>query len=98
MSKHALQIALGAKQAEVDATLKHRDKLKAQVAALEKRAKDSAASLKASFARIGFRLSDDPSAEELEAGKAYLDGYAVRQKQIVDQMVASMGFGPDPVH
>ena len=98
MSKHALQIALGAKQAEVDAALKLQGKLKAQVAALEKRAKDSAASLKASFARIGFRLSDDPSAEELEAGKAYLDGYAVRQKQIVDQMVASMGFGPDPVH
>jgi hypothetical protein len=98
MSKHALQIALGAKQAEVDAALKLQGKLKAQVSALEKKAKDSAASLKASFARIGFRLSDDPSAEELEAGKAYLDGYAVRQKQIVDQMVASMGFGPDPVH
>ncbi len=98
MSKHALQIALGAKQAEVDATLKHRDKLKAKVAALEKRAKDSAASLKASFARIGYALSDDPSAAELESAKAYLDGYSVRQKQIVDQMVASMGFGPDPSH
>ncbi len=98
MSKHALQIALGAKQAEVDATLKHRDKLKEQVAALEKRAKDAGASLKASFARIGYALSDDPSPEELEAGKAYLDGYQTRQKQIVDQMVASMGFGPDPIH
>ena len=92
MSKHALQIALGAKQAEVDAALKLQGKLKAQVAALEKKAKDSAASLKASFARIGFRLSDDPSAQELEAGKAYFDGYAVRQKQIAEAQACALGF------
>jgi hypothetical protein len=98
MSKHALQIALGAKQAEVDAALKLQGKLKAQVVALEKKAKDSAASLKASFARIGYALSDDPSPEELESAKAYWDGYQTRQKQIADQMVAAMGFGPDPVH
>jgi hypothetical protein len=98
MSKHALQIALGAKTAELHAALKHQDQLKSQVVALEKRAKDAAASLKASFQRIGFNLSDDPSAQELEAARAFMDGYSVRQKQIVDQMVAAMGFGPDPVH
>jgi hypothetical protein len=57
MSRHALQIALGAKQAEVDAALKLQGKLKAQVSALEKKAKDSAASLKASFARIGYSVT-----------------------------------------
>jgi hypothetical protein len=48
--------------------------------------------LKASFARIGFRLSDDPSAQELEAGKAYLDGYAVKAKQLAEAQAASLGF------
>ncbi len=95
MSKHALQIALGAKQAELDTATKYRDQLKAKVSALEAKVKTANANLKASFARIGFKMSDDPSAEELEAGKAYLDGYRTRQKQIVDNMVASMGFTPE---
>ena len=95
MSRHALQIEAGAKAAELHATLKHRDELKAKVSALEKKVKASATTLKAAYARIGFKMSDDPSAEELEAGKAYLDGYRTRQKQIVDQMVSSMGFNPN---
>jgi hypothetical protein len=95
MSKHATQIALGAKTAELHAALKYQDELKAKKSALEKRVKAAAASLKASYARIGFAMSDDPSAEELEAGRAYLDGYRTRQKQIVDNMVASMGFTPE---
>jgi hypothetical protein len=98
MSKHALQIALGAKTAELHATLKLQDELKAKKSALEKKVKASISSLKDSFQRIGFKLSDDPSAAELESARAFMDGYSVRQKQIVDQMVASMGFGPDPSH
>jgi hypothetical protein len=94
MSRHALQIALGAKQAEVDAALKLQGKLKAQVSALEKKAKDSAASLKASFARIGYALSDDPSPEQLEAARAYLDGYGIRAKQLAQAQAASLGFEP----
>ncbi len=95
MSRKALQIEAGAKQAELDASLKHLDLMKAKVAALEKLVKASATSLKAAYARIGFRMSDDPSAEELETGKAYLDGYRTRQNQLVDQMVASLGFTPE---
>ena len=96
MSRHALQIEAGAKAAELHATLKHRDELKAKVSALEKKVKAANANLKASYARIGFAMSDNSSPEELEAGKAYLDGYRTRQKQIVDNMVASMGFSPNP--
>jgi hypothetical protein len=95
MSNKALSIQLGAKQAELDASLKHLSLMKAKVAALEKQTKASATTLKAAFARIGFRMSDDPSAEELEAGRAYLDGYRTRQNQIVDQMVSSLGFTPE---
>jgi hypothetical protein len=94
MSKHALQIALGAKQAEVDAALKLQGKLKAQVAALEKKVKASASSLKASFQRIGFNLSDDPSPEQLESARAFLDGYAVKAKQLAQAQAASLGFAP----
>jgi hypothetical protein len=92
MSKHALQIALGAKTAELHAALKHQDQLKAKKSALEKKVKASASSLKASFQRIGFAMSDDPSAQELEDGKSYLDGYQTRQKQIAQAQAASLGF------
>ena len=96
MSRKALQIEAGAKQAELDASLKHLNLMKAKVSALEKKVKAANANLKASYARIGFAMSDNSSPEELEAGKAYLDGYRTRQKQIVDNMVASMGFSPNP--
>jgi hypothetical protein len=94
VSKHALQIEAGAKTAELHAALKYQDELKAKNSALEKRVKAAAASLKASYARIGFKMSDDPSAEELESAKAYLDGYRTKQKQLVDAQVAALGFGP----
>jgi hypothetical protein len=94
MSKHALQIEAGAKAAELHATLKHRDELKAKVSALEKKVKTANANLKASYARIGFAMSDNPSPEELEAGKAYLDGYRTRQKQLADAQFAALGFMP----
>ena len=95
MSNKAIAIELGAKAAELHAAQKQIELLKAKLAALQKQTKTSATSLKAAFARIGFRMSDDPSVEELEAGKAYLDGYRIRQNQIVDQMVASLGFTPE---
>ena len=95
MSSKALQIEAGAKQAELHATLKHRDELKAKVSALEKKVKAANSNLKASYARIGFAMSDNPSPEELEAGRAFMDGYRTKQKQIVDNMVASMGFTPE---
>ena len=93
MSNHALQIELGAKQAELHAAQKYRDQLKAKVAALEKKVKTTNANLKASYGRIGFTMSDNPSAEELEAGRAFLDGYSVKQRQLVDQQLAACGFG-----
>ncbi len=95
MSSKAASIALGAKQAEINAAQKHNAQLKAKVGALEKRIKDNAAKLKKSFASFGITLPDDFGKEDLDLAFAYVEAFNTRTQQLADQQVASLGFTPE---
>jgi CRISPR/Cas system CMR-associated protein Cmr5 small subunit len=94
MSSKAASIALGSKQAEINAAQKHNAQLKAQVAALEKRIKDNAAKLKKSFASFGVTLPDDFTKEDLDLAFAFVESFNIKTQQIADQQVAALGFTP----
>jgi hypothetical protein len=94
MSNKALSIQLGAKMAEINASLKQIELLKAQVKGAEDHIKASAKKIKATFARYGFTVSDSPTPTEIENGLACMEGFNVRAEQLADKMVSSMGFTP----
>ena len=94
MSSKAHSIALGAKAAEVANAKKQVELMKAKVGALESRIRDSAASIKKSFAKFGVTLPDNPSKEDLDLAFAFVESYNTRTQQLADKQVASLGFTP----
>jgi hypothetical protein len=94
MSSKAASIALGAKQAEINAALKQMELLKAKVKGAEDRIQASAKKIKKSFASFGVTLPDNPSKEDLDLAFAYVESYNVKTQQLADAQVAALGFGP----
>jgi hypothetical protein len=94
MSSKAASIALGAKQAEINAALKQMELLKAKVKGAEDRIQASAKKIKATFAKYGFTVSDSPTPEEIENGLACMEAFNIRTEQLANQQVAALGFGP----
>jgi hypothetical protein len=94
MSSKAAAIALGAKQAEINAAQKHAAQLKAKVDTLEKRIAASNVKIRKAFAQLGFTLPDDFGKEDLDLAFAFVESYNVKTQQLADAQVAALGFGP----
>jgi hypothetical protein len=94
MSSKAAAIALGSKQAEINAAQQHAAQLKAKVGALEKRIAASNVKIKTAFARLGFTLPDDFTKEDLDLAFAFAEAYNIKTQQLADAQVAALGFEP----